>query len=392
MIPRYDPTFHFRDLTTALRLSADEGANDALCARLRQLYGVKHVFLFNSARMALFALLKAYGRPGGVLMPAYTCIVVPEAVQCAGYRPVFADIDPCTLNVNAENLEKQWTPDMTVVLATHLMGIPCDVDSVMSFGRAHGLLVIEDAAPAVGAEIHGRLAGTIGDASIISFQATKVISSEDGGALLTNSDELAERVRPLLSAGGSPSNRWVLFLKAIARKLVLRPTVYALAQRAYRLLRRESMYDVVTPEVSDPATFLKQCSPFTSALVTVQLARLEKNLERRRCVAEIYEAGIPGNPAIRVPERVKDSKPAWIQFPILVKDKGHFYRYMQEHGIDMSWTYKYSCADSFGQAGYPESQAAAKAVLGLPTYPSLTDEQARRICAVAARYVEPASA
>src|SRR5512140_3940149 len=91
VIPRYDPTFKLRDLIAALRSPAKEDANDILCAQLRQLYGVKHAFLFNSARMALFALFKAYGRPGAVLMPAYTCIVVPEAVQCAGYRPVFAD-------------------------------------------------------------------------------------------------------------------------------------------------------------------------------------------------------------------------------------------------------------------------------------------------------------
>ncbi len=392
MIPRYDPTFRFRDLTVALRLSADEGVNNTLCAQLGQLYGVKHVFLFNSARMALFAVLKAYGRPGGVLMPAYTCIVVPEAAACAGYRPVFADIDPCTLNVNAEILERALVPDVTVVLATHLMGIPCDVDSVLSFGRAHDLLVVEDAAPAVGAEVHGRLAGTIGDASIISFQATKVISSEDGGALLTNSDDLAQRVRSLLVAAGVPTSRWLLFLKAMARKLVLRPSIYALAQRAYRMLRRETMYDIVAPEGADPATFLKRCSTFTSALISLQMARLEKNLERRRDVAEIYAAGMAGISAIRVPEPVKDSKPAWIQFPILVRDKGHFYSYMQKHGIDMSWTYKYSCADSFGQAGFPEAKAAAKTVLGLPTYPSLTDEQARRVCAIAARYIEPTQA
>ncbi len=390
MIPRYDPTFEFKDLIAAWRLSGDTGASKLLCEQLRQFYGAKHVFLFDSARMALFAILKAYGRPGGVLMPAYTCIVVPEAVASAGYRPVFADIDRCALNVDLDALEKALCPDATAVLATHLMGIPCDVESVIAFGRAHGLLVIEDAAPAIGAEYHGEPVGTLGDAAIISFQATKVIASEDGGALLTNRDDLAEKIGPLLETAAPPSNRSMLLLKGLARKLVLWPAIYALAQRAYRMLRHETLFEVVTPQVPDPEGFLKHCSPFTSALVSLQLNRLQENLAQRRKLAQIYASELANHPAITVPERLKDSKPAWIQFPILVKDKERFYRYMQGRGVDMSWTYKYSCADSFGYAGFPESRAAAQTVLGLPTYPSLTEAQAHRICAIASEYKEVA--
>jgi dTDP-4-amino-4,6-dideoxygalactose transaminase len=335
-------------------------------------------------------LLKAYNRPGGVLMPAYTCIVVPETVKCAGYRPVFADVDPCTLNVNSEKLAKALIPDVTVIIPTHLFGIPCDLDEIVAFGRKHNLLVVEDAAPAIGAEYQGKKVGTFGDASIISFHNTKVISSEDGGALLTNNDEFAERVKRLVVKGMPPTNRWILFLKAILRKLVLNPKNYPLVRLMYTTFRQESMYEVVHPRVENPETFLKLCSPFTSALVSLQMNRSEWNLERRRRLAQIYAEELHNHPEIDLIETVEKGAPSWIQFPILVKNKGHFYRHMQRQGVDMSWTYKYSCADSYGQKDFPGAQIAAKTVLGLPTYPSLTDDQARYVCSVASRYSENA--
>jgi dTDP-4-amino-4,6-dideoxygalactose transaminase len=388
MIPRYGPTFQFGELLSAFRRSATPDALDLLCTQLKDFYQVKHVFTFDSARIALFALLKAYNRPGGVLLPAYTCIVVPEAVICAGYRPVFADIDLCTLNVNVQTLTRALTSDVTVIVPTHLFGISCDLDEIIAFGREHKLLIVEDAAPAIGAEFQGRKVGTFGDASIISFQATKVISSEDGGALLTNNDELAEKIARLAINGLPSSNRWRLLGKAVLRKVVLNPEYYGLAHWAYRTVRQESTYEVVRPRLEQPETFLKLCSPFTSALVSLQMDRLEWNLHRRRRLAQIYAQGLEGYPEIELTIKHKKSTPSWIQYPILVKNKSHFYRYMQKHGIDLSWTYKYSCAESYQQDDFPQARMAAQTVLGLPTYPSLSDGHARYICSVARRYSE----
>jgi perosamine synthetase len=390
MIPRYDPTFQFHDLIKAFRQNTYTNFDDILCGKLKNLYNVKHVFTFDSARIALFALLKAYNRPGDVLMPAYTCIVVPEAVSCAGYQPRFADIELRTLNVNTSTLTKALTPDTTVILPTHLFGISCDLDEIVAFGRKHNLLVVEDAAPAIGAEYQGKKVGIFGDASIISFQATKVISSEDGGALLTNNDELAEKINRLILKGSAPTNRWNLFVKAILRKLVLNPKVYSLVQLGYRAIHRELMYEVVSPTLENPDTFLKLCSPFTSALVSIQMDRLEWNLSRRRRLAQTYSKELGGHPDIKLTVPIEKGSPAWIQFPIQVKNKGHFYHYMQKHGIDLSWTYKYSCAESYNQEGFPGAHTAAKTVLGLPTYPSLTDDQAHYICSVASHYSENA--
>jgi perosamine synthetase len=386
MIPKYDPTYSLADLAAAWRKRSSGTAGEELCARLKELHAVKHVFLFDNARNALFAILKAHGRPGGVLMPAYTCIVVPEAVTCAGYQPAFVDIDPNGLNVTREAFAKALTPETSVILATHLFGIPCDVDAVVQLGREHGLLVIEDAAPALGAEYAGKRVGDFGDASIISFQAVKVISGEDGGALLTNNDQLAEKVSQLIAKAGPASNCRFLYARAVIRKLLLHHSIYPLTQFAYRLCGKEKMYELVTPKCEEPDKYLKQCSPFSMALALVQMDRLPGNLERRRQLARIYADNLADLPHVKVPLYSAVDAPAWIQYPILVQNKSDFFYYMQRHGIDVSWTYRYSCADSYGMDGFPEAKKAAMSVMGLPTYPSLSDKDARYVCEVTRKY------
>jgi dTDP-4-amino-4,6-dideoxygalactose transaminase len=109
-------------------------------------------------------------------------------------------------------------------------------------------------------------------------------------------------------------------------------------------------------------------------------------VEQRRRLAQIYIEELSAHPDITVPT-ISDSSPTWIQFPIMVKDKADFYHYMQRNGIDLSWTYRYSCAESYGLAGqFPNTQIAAKTVLGLPTYPSLSEHSARYIASVAKQY------
>jgi dTDP-4-amino-4,6-dideoxygalactose transaminase len=386
MIPRYAPTYTYSDLLRSLSRCFQGNINDNLRSRLARLYKVKHIFLVNSARVALFALLKAYNRPGGVLMPAYNCIVVPEAVQYAGYYPVFADIDYSSLSMTTDAMMKSISSDITVILATHLFGIPCDVDEILRIAQQNEVLIVEDAAPAVGAKFGGQLVGSFSDAAVISFQSTKVISGETGGALLTNDDELAHKVDCVLQAAIAPEDCWRSFAKSVARKVVTSSWVYPATQLGYRILRDERMYEIVAPHTELPSSFLALCSSFSSALVLIQLDRLDWNLSRRRKLSQIYQDELSEHPRLILPFIPENCSPAWIQFPILVDDRRAFYKHMQRNGVDLSWTYRYSCADSFGLDGFPNAQKAAKTVLGLPTYPSLTDEHAQYICNVARKY------
>jgi perosamine synthetase len=388
MIPRYDPTYHYSDLWGALQDCLSEKNDDVLHEQLRDMYNVKHVFTFESARVALFTLLKAFDHPGGVLMPAYNCIVVPEAVTFAGYQPEFADIDLQFLNMTAKTIEAALSPNTTVILATHLFGIPCDVDEVLSIGRRKGLLVVEDAAPAIGSRFKDQLIGTFGDATIISFQAVKVISAENGGALLTNSDELANKVENLLSQMKPVKKHWVLFAKSVSRKLSFHRWIYPIIKEGYKILYPEEMFEIVKPLTEVPEEFFSACPCFSSLLISRQFTRLSWNVEKRVKLAQIYMKELSGHPNITLPV-IHNCSPAWIQFPIIVKDKAGFYNYMQHNGVDLSWTYRYSCAESYGFAAQcPNTQIAAKTVLGLPTYPSLSESAAQYIASVAKRYLQ----
>jgi len=383
MIPRYAPTYTFSDLFHCLKSDQGEKLKEGLAARLSNLFQVKHVFLTESARVGLYAILRAYNRPGRVLMPAYNCIVVPEAVHYAGYQPGFVDIDPCTLNVSPELLEKAITPDTTAVLVTHLFGIPCDLEEILRIFKQRDILIIEDAAPALGAEYGGKMVGRFGDASVISFQSTKVISGEAGGALLTNNDELANKIHGILSLAEERGNNRSLFLRAVAYKTALNPTVYAALRHGYALLRKELMYEVVPAALEQPEGYASRMPGYACALIQRQLDRLGWNLCRRRKIAQIYRDQLANQTCWLLPEITGSSYPSWIQFPMICDDKLAFYKYMQSAGVDMSWTYKYSCAESFGFSDFPNTQQAAKKVVSLPTTPFLTDEQAYQICSKA---------
>jgi dTDP-4-amino-4,6-dideoxygalactose transaminase len=380
MIPRYGPNYSYSDLVDSLVQSYRDPGLEKLRARIAEMHQVKHVFLFDNAREALYAILSAYNRPGGVLVPAYNSLIVPDTVRFAGYEPVFADIEENSLNMNAAEVKKAMKPGITAVLLLHQFGLPCEVDEILEVLKPYPVLTIEDAAPSLGAEYHGQRVGNFCDVGMLSFRTTKVISGVTGGALITNNDELAGKIAPLLQNIKDPGDRWKRFADALLKRILTRPGIFSTAKGVYGLFRKELMYEVVQRRVESTSKYMKQLSPFSSVLVMKELDRLEWNLGRRRSLAKIYQDTLAGHRKLRLLDIPRDCVPAWIQYPVLPDDRGTFYQYMQQQGIDLSWTFRYSCADSYGVNDCPVALHAAKTVLGLPTYPLLTDQQARLIC------------
>jgi dTDP-4-amino-4,6-dideoxygalactose transaminase len=386
-IPRYYPTYSIFDLSAALHLCLTGNPAVYLADRLRQLFATKHVFLFNGARVALYALLRAYDHPGQVLVPAFNCIAVPEAVRYAGYSPVFVDIGHLAVNMTAGTVKKAISSNTAVVLITHQFGIPCEVDKILDLSKQHGALVVEDAAAAIGAKFQRKLVGSFGDATIISFHLTKVISSGIGGALLTNDGALAHNIHCFLKKEAVTSDGcWRSFITAAAWGAATNSWLYPAIQFGYCTFRGEKMSEVVSPRLEMPPSFLTTCSDFSNALMLRQLDRLNCNLARRRRLAQIYTDQLAGHPYLTLPIIPEECVPSWIHFPIIVDDKQAFYKHMQRNGVDLGWTFRYSCADSFGLNGFPNARRAAETVLGLPTYPSLSGKKAEHICFVSRSY------
>jgi dTDP-4-amino-4,6-dideoxygalactose transaminase len=281
--------------------------------------------------------------------------------------------------MTAEGIERAITADTTVILVTHQFGIPPDMDEIGEVCARYGTLVVEDAAAAFGATFGGRLVGTFGRAAILSFHRTKVVSADLGGALITNDDQLAQRVEDLCRSELLPSAFWKPFLRSAAWKAVMSPALYAGVRLAYRLAYGEQMVQLVRARASCPARFFRDCSPLSAALLSVQLDRLAGQVDQRRRLAEVYRTQLEGT-CVRVPTVPAGAAPAWIQMPVRVRDKGKFYHHMLASGVDLSWNFRYSCAESYGQLGCTEARRAAETVLGLPTYPTLSDAQLAAVC------------
>lgn len=170
----------------------------------------KHAVCVNNGTVALYLSLQAAGiRPGDeVIVPPYTFIATASSVLMAGGVPVFADIDPVSFNLDPAAVEAAITPRTKAIIPVHLGGQPADMDRFPALAQQHGLRLIEDAAHAPGSEWRGQKVGAQGDIGCFSFQWSKNLNSGEGGAIVTNSDELFARAWSLHNVGRLPKGAW----------------------------------------------------------------------------------------------------------------------------------------------------------------------------------------
>ena len=162
--------------------------------RIATRLGVRHCVAMCNGTVALEIAVRASGLTGEVIVPAFTFVATAHSLQWQEITPVFCDIDPATHNIDVTKIEAMITPRTTGILPVHLWGRPCDVTALADIAGRHGLKLIYDAAHAFGASNDGVMIGSFGDAEVLSFHATKVLNSFEGGAVVTNDDDLAEKM------------------------------------------------------------------------------------------------------------------------------------------------------------------------------------------------------
>ena len=325
----------------------------ALSARL----GGSHVALCSNATLALVLALKALGLRGEVVVTSYSFVATAHAILWAGLEPVFCDIDPRTGNLDPARLEAAITPRTCAVLAVHCYGNPCDVDAIGAIALRHGLKVVYDAAHAFGARTVGRDLLRFGDAAVVSFHATKVLNTVEGGAVVCREPEVKARVDRLKNFG---------------------------------------MTDETT---IDEVGLNAKLTEINAALGILQLERLDDMVRARRTVDHGYRAALADVEGIRCMQGFDPEDGNFAYFPILV-DAGYglsrdaLHLAMLELGIHAR---RYFAAPLTALAPYthlpsaradnvPHAIGLASRVLCLPIYPdlSLTDQarviEAIRIC------------
>ncbi|KPL77254.1 dTDP-4-dehydro-6-deoxyglucose aminotransferase [Ornatilinea apprima] len=169
--------------------------------RIAEIVGVKHCIAMCNATIALEIAIRASGMTGEVIVPSMTFVATAHALQWQEITPVFCDIDPVTCNIDPKKIEQMITPRTTGIIGVHLWSRPCDVDALAELAQKHNLKLIYDAAHAFGCSYNGKMIGNFGDAEVFSFHATKFLNSAEGGAVVTNDDELAQKIRWMKNFG-----------------------------------------------------------------------------------------------------------------------------------------------------------------------------------------------
>lgn len=169
--------------------------------RLEAFSGAKHCITVSNGTTALELMIRGLGLTGEVIVPSFTFIATVHALRITGLTPVFCDVDPATHNINPAEVERLITPATSGILGVHLWGRPCHVDALQEIADRHDLKLMFDAAHAFASSYNGRMVGTLGDAEVYSFHATKFVNTFEGGAVVTNDDALALRIRQLSNFG-----------------------------------------------------------------------------------------------------------------------------------------------------------------------------------------------
>ena len=170
-------------------------------ANLKEYLGVKHLFFVSNGTIALQIAIKALGLQGEIITTPFSYVATTSSIVWEGCSPVFVDIDPETLNLNPDLIEAAITPRTSAILAVHVYGHPCDVERIQAVADRYGLKVLYDAAHAFGVRYRGESLLVHGDISTLSFHATKLFHTVEGGALVTNDDEIAHRIAYMRNFG-----------------------------------------------------------------------------------------------------------------------------------------------------------------------------------------------
>ena len=271
-----------------------------------------HAIATSYGRMAFYNILQSLGLPPGseIVVPALTFWVVPELARAAGFRVVFADIDPATFNLDAAALERAITPETRAVVPTHLYGLPCDMDAIMTIAECHNLRVVEDCAHSLGATFRGRPVGTFGDAAFFSFQTLKPLNCYGGGMAVVRDGALAGRVRQRTLADPWPDQKRVENRLLVGRlqRTFIRPPVFTVS--AFPILWVSSMiganpdvylWEKIRPLLPLPDAYTERFPNVQAAIGLEGLDHLDEWTELTRRHARAMDHALGDVPGITIP-------------------------------------------------------------------------------------------
>ena len=321
---------------------------------LAEYIGTRYTVACNSGTSALHAALLAYGISQGdeVIVPSFTFIATANAPLFVGARPIFADIEEAAYGLDPNDVIRKITPKTKAIIPVHYGGCPCSIGELKEIADENNLLLVEDAAESIGAVVDGKKVGTFGDCAVLSFCSNKIITTGEGGAVVTDSVEIYEKLKLIRSHGR--------------------------AETANYFSSTESM-DYIT------LGYNFRLSDITAALGIAQLNKVDKIIEMRRRNAERMSARLSGVAGIETPYSTGDRFHVYQMYTIRVKEgqekRNALMAHLADKGImtkiyfdpvHLTHYYKtklgYNCT-------LPVTERLSEQVITLPMFPALTEDE-----------------
>lgn len=322
----------------------------ALCKYLK----VPYISLFTNGTIPLLCGLQALRITGEVITTPYSFVATTHALWWNNIKPVFVDIDPITCNIDPDKIEAAITPQTTAIMPVHVYGQPCDTKRIQEIADKYGLKVIYDAAHAFGVEVNGESVLEVGDLSTLSFHATKVYNTLEGGAIVCQDEKMKKRIDYLKNFG---------FADEVT---------------------------VVGPGINGKMDEVR------AAYGLLNLKQVDKAIIARKHIAELYRAALCNVPGIKIMDDMPGVKHNYSYFPIFV-DKEQYgmtrdelYFKLKSHNI-LGRRYFYPLISEFStyrglpsakQDNLPVAHQVANSVICLPIYHDLTDEEVEKVIVV----------
>jgi perosamine synthetase len=326
-------------------------------SRIAAYLGVEEAVVVNSGTSALVCALEAHGiGPGDeVIVPSFTFIATANAVELVGAQPVFADIERDTYGLDPEAVQDQVTPDTAAVIPVHLYGGACRIGELTTVAEEYDIAVIEDAAEAMGARTDEGMLGTIGDAGVLSFCQNKIISTGEGGAVVTDDPAVAARARRFRSHGRAAEDYF---------------------------------YSGESGQYVDVGGNLR-LSDLSAGLGCAQIERIEELVGGRRRAADAYTEQFEQVPHAE-PDTVDVGRHVYQLYTVTFDecvDRATVVATLEEHGISAKpyWdtpvhlTTRYREAYGYEPGHLPVTEDVAERVLSLPIHPNITTEEIDRV-------------
>ncbi|MBI5061105.1 MAG: DegT/DnrJ/EryC1/StrS family aminotransferase [Candidatus Aenigmarchaeota archaeon] len=313
--------------------------------------GVKHCIIFNSGTSALHASLMAHGIKSGdeVIVPSFTFIATANAPLFLGAKPVFADIEEENMGLDPSNVEEKITKRTKAIIPVHYSGCPCKINEIKKIADEHSIALIEDAAEAMGAKVAGKMAGSFGGSAVLSFCQNKIITTGEGGAVITDDSKLYEKML-LTRSHGREEGEYFSSSKS--------PGYTALG------------YNFRVPSM-------------VAALGVSQINKIEKIIRMRIAAADYYKKKLSGISGITIPAVPKDFRHVYQMFTVRVENaalRDKLVKHLERSGIaskvyfepvHLSEFYR----KSFGRQELPVTEKISGEVLSLPMHPALSKEE-----------------